>query len=768
MGRRGRYGLAVACTVALILQALILTLGPAPAGAGVAPTEGVAPEPTELPPPLLRSWSAPNPKDIDIGPDGNVYVLDAEARAVEVYTPTGSLVRRWEIAPPVDEFRDVSSLTVSSTGEVFVGEEGPRIQRFAADGQLLSTWGEDDPGGYYLRGIVATAEGHVITTDQGDVREYTADGVFVRSWDAEGITYPQDVDIDASGAVFVTGFDGITKLLPTGEVDPDWDRRGTPTSYPDGVAVAPDGHVFAADGVPPWRYTPSGRINEADADGMFVTTWGSIGPGELQFRGSSLAVGPDGVVYVADQGNDRIKAFARVPRPDLRIRELGHPSYTGNQLYNADAVLQQLTVDADAGEQRSFRVSLENDAPLPDEIAVQAPARGPGFTVAYQAAGVDITDQVVAGSYAVALASGARTTIDLTLTVPPELTEATAGALLVSARSTAMRDRVDAVGVGVDACALGCSSRPASQRRSVAFVAVGDANRIIPVDLARSAVGAPIRVGGAPEALAASPDGRTVFVVTETSGSVTPIDTATRTKRPRISIGGELSDLAVTPDSRTLVVTGSLGVSRVDLVTGVVADPIAVGRNGPVALSADGRTAFVSESGVLAVDLASGRYDSPARAGDYVIEMVASPDGRSVYAVSGTSRLWSRGISRFDSSSLDNLWGDWAGYPQDGIDLAVAPDSSRVFMTDLAEGEIGALRVYPVAGGRQRLLPVDSPVAVAVAADSVLVAGHRTGDLTPFDLETLQRRRAIRVGGQLTDLVVVPRRLASTGSSGAG
>ena len=69
------------------------------------------------------------------------------------------------------------------------------------------------------------------------------------------------------------------------------------------LAVGPDGSVYVAD-------TGNNRVQKFTSDGAFLTTWGSAGAGAGQFNNPfAVAVGPDGSVYVTDNANNRVQRF---------------------------------------------------------------------------------------------------------------------------------------------------------------------------------------------------------------------------------------------------------------------------------------------------------------------------------------------------------------------------------------------------------------------------------------------------------------------------
>ncbi len=72
------------------------------------------------------------------------------------------------------------------------------------------------------------------------------------------------------------------------------------------------------------------RITKLDPDGKLLARWGSAGPAPGQFaRIRALALGPDGLLYVADACNHRIQVFTR---DGDHVRCFGEPGAEPGQL----------------------------------------------------------------------------------------------------------------------------------------------------------------------------------------------------------------------------------------------------------------------------------------------------------------------------------------------------------------------------------------------------------------------------------------------------
>ena len=108
-----------------------------------------------------------------------------------------------------------------------------------------------------------------------------------------------------------------------------------------GIAVSPTtGNLFVLDGRP--------AVSVVAPDGRLVDTWDARGTGDGQFDftypegqgGPAIAVGPDGLVYVADVGNGRVQVF----QPDgTFVRKFGSFGAGGGQFVRP----YQLNADAD-------------------------------------------------------------------------------------------------------------------------------------------------------------------------------------------------------------------------------------------------------------------------------------------------------------------------------------------------------------------------------------------------------------------------------------
>ena len=158
-----------------------------------------------------------------------------------------------------------------------------------------------------------------------------------------------------------------------------------------------------------------------------------------------------------------------------------------------------------------------------------------------------------------------------------------------------------------------------------------------PIDVATLTAGTPIKVGSQPERLTVSPDGSQLWVANQGDGTVSDIDLATDTVTHTITVGAAPFGVAVTPDNSKVYVTngGSSSVSVIDTATDAVSATIPVG-SGPqyVQISPDGSTAYVADFGAGGVTPIAVASDTPGAfiptgSGAYAVGF--SPDGSTAW-----------------------------------------------------------------------------------------------------------------------------------------
>jgi DNA-binding beta-propeller fold protein YncE len=186
-------------------------------------------------------------------------------------------------------------------------------------------------------GVAIDPSGNVLVADGGDgnrIRQITPDGVVSTfAGGAEGFidgpgtaaafNTPSQLAFDRRGNLYVadTGNHAIRKITPGGVVttlagngkpgDADGLAATAQFNGPVGVAVDKAGNVFVAD-------TYNDRIRRIAPDGIVTTIAGNGKPGDADGAAhtaafdtpSGIAVARDGTLYIADTGNDAVRAIA--------------------------------------------------------------------------------------------------------------------------------------------------------------------------------------------------------------------------------------------------------------------------------------------------------------------------------------------------------------------------------------------------------------------------------------------------------------------------
>jgi len=212
------------------------------------------------------------------------------------------------------QFNDPTGIAVTAT-EVFVADaRNSRIQVFDKNGNFRRSFGQDQlerP----MNLSIANERLYVPDYFKDVVHVFSIDGRYLTAIESEDpFNSPAGASAFADGSLLVADTYGqrIIRVSTEGEIRNTWSGKGIWSgefNYPTDIAVSPKGGFYVADGY-------NDRVQQFNANGEYVRKWG--GPFGLNIYGpfkgwfatvTSITVGPEGNVFVADFYNDRIQKF---------------------------------------------------------------------------------------------------------------------------------------------------------------------------------------------------------------------------------------------------------------------------------------------------------------------------------------------------------------------------------------------------------------------------------------------------------------------------
>ena len=255
-----------------------------------------------------------SPSGVAMDSSGNWYIADTSNNRIRMVTPagvistiagTGTAGSTGDNGPAsAAELNAPRGLALDSLGNLYIADSGNNeVRKITPAGLIL-------PVATQLNNPVSVAtdaQGSVYIADSGSNQIITVTAAGTASIFA-AIVGPQAVAVDPSGNVLVADATKIWTITPAGVAS----TMITGLNSPSGIAVASDGSLLIAA-------TGANLIQQWTTSGSLVTiagtgTAGFSGDGgpalSTQLNGpAGIAVGANGVFWIADSGNNRIRSL---------------------------------------------------------------------------------------------------------------------------------------------------------------------------------------------------------------------------------------------------------------------------------------------------------------------------------------------------------------------------------------------------------------------------------------------------------------------------
>ncbi len=319
------------------------------------------------------------PTALALSSNGDLYIADSGNNRIRMVSPSGVIttVAGTGVAgfsgdggpAPQAELSFPTAIALSSTGALLIADGGNRrVREVSLTGTITTVAGNGtlglsgDGGPATQAGLseplgVAAGPGGIYVADAWNdvVRRILPSGVIETvAGAADGLQFPVAVALNAAGDIFVADWSNrVIEVTPSGAARTvagtgvaGFSGDGGPAvkaelDRPSGLAVAPNGDLYIAD-------SGNNRVRMVSPNGIITTI---AGTGVAGFSGDGgpavkaelndpegLAIGPGGGLYIADSHNQRIREV--LPGGAIRtVAGNGEVGYTGEGVPALSAAL---------------------------------------------------------------------------------------------------------------------------------------------------------------------------------------------------------------------------------------------------------------------------------------------------------------------------------------------------------------------------------------------------------------------------------------------
>ncbi len=266
------------------------------------------------------------PRNIAIGPDGNLYVADSGNHRIQVFGPDGQFLHAFgEAGTGAGQFNEPWGLAVDDQYIYVADTWNYRIQKFTLDGTFVTAFGSggnvsdgSNDGNLYFgpRAIALLGDDQLVIADTGNHRLQIVDrtGRFISQVGGEGfepgqLYEPVGLAISPDGFIYVAEtwnrrVQTFTSAFSTYLTWPVEAWEGNNTGNKPYLALDNQGRLYITD--------PEGyRVLIFDREGHYLAQFGRFGQDMSSFNiPNGIALDNENHIYVVDSGNGRILKFA--------------------------------------------------------------------------------------------------------------------------------------------------------------------------------------------------------------------------------------------------------------------------------------------------------------------------------------------------------------------------------------------------------------------------------------------------------------------------